>query len=104
MTCRWWYRVMAGEGTPTRLLLLLSRKTWMPTSVGMTVRGIDHESEHLAVGIKPARRGTNRRLIICADGRRYAAGMSDATGRRATVCGNQTLTEVPTPSSLSIDN
>jgi hypothetical protein len=26
-------------------LLLLSAKTWMPTSVGMTVRGIDHESK-----------------------------------------------------------
>jgi hypothetical protein len=28
-------------------LLLLSAKTWMPTSVGMTVRGIDHESRLL---------------------------------------------------------
>ncbi len=36
-----------------RLLLLLSAKTWMPTSVGMTVRGIDHESELLAPGITP---------------------------------------------------
>jgi hypothetical protein len=32
-------------------LLLLSAKTWMPTSVGMTVRGIDHESRLLAVGM-----------------------------------------------------
>jgi hypothetical protein len=39
--------------------LVLSAKTWMPTpafargrlSVGMTVRGIDHESELLAFGI-----------------------------------------------------
>jgi hypothetical protein len=50
---------MACAGAPPRLLLLLSAKTWMPTpafargrlSVGMTVRGIDHEAELLAFGI-----------------------------------------------------
>lgn len=37
-------------GTPSTSLLLLSATTWMPTSVGMTMRGIDQESELLAIG------------------------------------------------------
>jgi hypothetical protein len=47
---------MAGEGHHPRLLLLLSAKTWMPTSVGMTVSGIDHKSELLAIGIQQRHR------------------------------------------------
>jgi hypothetical protein len=41
----------AQQARHPRLLLLLSAKTWMPTSVGMTVRGIDHESKLLATGM-----------------------------------------------------
>jgi hypothetical protein len=43
--------VWRAQARHAHLLLLLSAKTWMPTSVGMTVRGIDHESRLLAVGM-----------------------------------------------------
>ena len=53
---------MLGEGPPSMSFVVAISTTWMPTSafaggrlsVGMTVRGIDHELELLAVGTKPA--------------------------------------------------
>jgi len=59
-----------------RLLLLLSAKTWMPTSVGMTVRRIDHESELLANGItKP---GMSSYVFSTFRGRRIIRSNSHA--------------------------
>ena len=43
--------MVGGRPNHPRLLLMLSAKTWMQISIGMTVWGIDHESELLAIGI-----------------------------------------------------
>jgi hypothetical protein len=51
MTRRRWYPSWWAEAHQHVFLLVLSAKTWMQISVGMMMRGIDHESELLAVGM-----------------------------------------------------
>jgi hypothetical protein len=44
---------MAGEGPPSTTFLLASAKSWMPTSVGMTILPAADESFNKRAGITP---------------------------------------------------